>query len=355
MRIQQFRVRHAADHEYAAMNRLMNRIRMERLPDDPPMSLEEDIQRWRNVPDYVDVHAWGVWGDDESEFIAEGNVAFFLADHNRHMGEFGISVLPEFRRRGLATMVLALIAEAAQQEHRTLLITSTFEHVPAGQLFMERLGARMGLPMHINQLDLRDLDRNLMREWQDRAKDRAFGFELLVWTEGAPDEHVEAFVNLVEAMNLAPRGDLQVEDFHLTPEQLRQHEHQDRARGIWRWTMIARERGTGRFAGFTEVTGHPGRPALVSQGATAVLMDFQNKGLGRWLKAAMLAKVLAERPEARFVRTGNADSNAPMLKINHQLGFKPYQSQLWWQVELAQVQTYLASRTSQRGTPVPSP
>ena len=55
-----------------------------------------------------------------------------------------------------------------------------------------------------------------------------------------------------------------------------------------------------------------------------MLPKYRGHGLGKWLKAAMLEKVLAERPAVKFVRTGNADENVPMLKINHALGFKPY-------------------------------
>jgi hypothetical protein len=58
----------------------------------------------------------------------------------------------------------------------------------------------------------------------------------------------------------------------------------------------------------------------------------------------MLEKVLAERPSVHFVRTGNADSNAAMLKINREMGFKPHLSQAIWQVETEKVQAYLAER-----------
>ncbi|HEY3248436.1 MAG TPA: N-acetyltransferase, partial [bacterium] len=85
-------------------------------------------------------------------------------------------------------------------------------------------------------------------------------------------------------------------------------------------------------------------PEIVHQRGTGVLPQYQNLGLGRWLKAAMLEKILRERPQVRRVRTGNADSNAPMLKINRELGFRPYVSNSIWQVELPQVEAYLSSR-----------
>jgi hypothetical protein len=55
----------------------------------------------------------------------------------------------------------------------------------------------------------------------------------------------------------------------------------------------------------------------------------------------MLKKVLQERPQVRLIRTGNADSNAAMLKINQELGFKPYTADTLWQVELQKVLDYL--------------
>jgi Arc/MetJ-type ribon-helix-helix transcriptional regulator len=59
------------------------------------------------------------------------------------------------------------------------------------------------------------------------------------------------------------------------------------------------------------------------------------------LKAAMLDRMLKIHPEIKFVRTQNADTNAAMLRINNELGFKPYMSSILWQMEIDQVLDYL--------------
>jgi mycothiol synthase len=107
--------------------------------------------------------------------------------------------------------------------------------------------------------------------------------------------------------------------------------------GATRWTMYVREDATGTLAGYTQVYFRPSRPAVAQQGCTAVWPQYRNHGLGRWLKAAMLAKIRRDRPTVRYVRTDNADMNAPMLKINQELGFRPYCSETLWQVEIAAV------------------
>jgi GNAT superfamily N-acetyltransferase len=78
---------------------------------------------------------------------------------------------------------------------------------------------------------------------------------------------------------------------------------------------------------------------------TAVSREYQNRGLGRWLKAAMLQKLITERPNVKRVRTGNAHSNAPMLRINNELGFKPLRTEHMWQVEADTVGSYLQRRS----------
>ncbi len=143
--------------------------------------------------------------------------------------------------------------------------------------------------------------------------------------------------------NQQPHGELEIEDMHMTPEQLRQMEHNLFARSNQRWTFYLVDRLTGKFVGYTETVWNPNRPEVLRQDMTGIFPAYRNKGLGRWLKAAMLDKVLKELPQVKYIRTGNADSNAAMLRINTELGFKPYMADTLWQVDLQKVLDYLGS------------
>lgn len=319
-------------------------MRAESWPEDPPIGLEETLRNLRNIPPFIEPRLWAVRQKDGPEIVAMGQVWVARTEDNQHLADFGISVLPEMRRQGIARRLLARVVEAARALDRRLLLTGTDSKVPAGEAFMNRLGAHKGLTAHTNQLDLHDLDRDLLRDWQKRARERAAGFTLGLWDGPYPEEALAEVVAMKQAINRAPRGSLEVEDATWTPERLRQEDASMVQRKVERWTMFVREAATGEIAGYTELFWNPERPETLHQGDTAVFEKFQNRGLGRWLKAAMMEKALRERPQVKRVRTGNADSNAPMLKINTEMGFKPYKSWTVWQVELDRVDDYLAGR-----------
>ncbi|MEZ4659311.1 MAG: GNAT family protein [Caldilineaceae bacterium] len=127
----------------------------------------------------------------------------------------------------------------------------------------------------------------------------------------------------------------------MTPEIMRQIEASLAARDVERWVMFVRDPATGAYAGFTEVFWRPNVPDRMGQGDTGVVEAYRNRGIGRWLKAAMLKKIAEERPQVKYVRTGNAASNEPMLKINHELGFKLHKTFMVWQVERSKVEEFL--------------
>jgi GNAT superfamily N-acetyltransferase len=335
-----FDFKNATQQQYAALNKHSNQIRRERLPDDPPIPLDETIQGLKNIPDYIQLQPWIAFETGSERIVGLGLTQYSLED-NLHMAQFTISVQPAFRRQGLAKRFLEKILQVAQDQDRKILITDTNARIPAGEAFMLRLGAEKALEGHTNQLILADLDSVLIREWIDRAKERAVAFEIGTWEGKYPEADLEAIVELYDLLNQQPFGDLDIEDFTFSADHLRKMEASIFARGYQRWTLYVREKNSGKFAGYTEVLWNPNRPEIILQGITGVFPKYRNKGLGRWIKAEMLQKVCARRPQARYVRTENADINAPMMKINDELGFQPYIAEITWQIETEKVAAYL--------------
>ena len=336
-----FDVKGATQAEYAALNEHTNLLRKERLPDDPPMPLDEHIQYLHSLPPFVDLRLWAAWTPDQAGVVAMADVVLLRMEENHHLAQFEITVLPEYRRQGLGKQLLGLVADTARQDDRRLLLTNTTDRVPGGAAFMQRHGAQKGLETHLNQLRIDELDRGLVHDWLERGQASLTAFELGLWEGPYPDDKLQEVCELYDLTNQQPHGELEIEDMHLTPEQIRQAEANIFARGSQRWTFYLVERLSGRFAGYTETVWNPNRPEILSQDMTGVFPQYRNQGLGRLLKAAMLDKVLRDRPQVKYVRTGNADSNSAMLKINHQLGFKPYLANALWQVETHKVLEYL--------------
>ncbi len=338
--IEPFDFAHASEHEYQAIHRFANIIQAETLPDDPPTPLEEMVAEMQNMPDFISAFAWVAWNPEKTQIVGSANAGFMKTEENKHLAWCDLGVLPEHRRQGIGRRLLQAIAEVPRRENRRLLMTGTNARVPAGEAFLERLGGERAMESHTNQLILTELDRALLTEWMTLGD--AGRFTLETWEGPHPEDLLPAITALSEStMNTMPRDAMEMEDMHFTPEQMRQMDQQMLAGGTERWTLAVREADSGKFVGYTEVLWNSSRPQIVRQGGTGVFPEFRGYGLGKRLKSVMLDRVLRERPEARFVRTGNADSNGPMLRINHALGFRPYLSRTEWQVETEKVLSYL--------------
>ncbi len=92
---------------------------------------------------------------------------------------------------------------------------------------------------------------------------------------------------------------------------------------------------TGAVAALTEL--QVARPPRAYQDDTAVVPDHRGSGLGLWVKADMLRRLRAERPEFTEVITGNAASNAHMLRINDPARLPAVPGDAEWQGEVGEL------------------
>ena len=316
------------ESEQEAIARLWQLMGKELLPEEPARPLPSLLARLRAKPA-------NQWSARFRARDAQGDVVAWIGGgrslnepENAHLIWSDLQVHPDHRRRGLGTALLREFVQACEGQHPSIVFMGMGnDRVPAAEPFLRGVGATPGLPMKTNQLDLPAVDRTQIAEW---AKLDPVGYRLERIDGVVPDRLVPAYLAASNGMNDAPKGDLKMADWKLTVEQIRDREDWFKQVGIAWWLIVAIHEATGQGAGFTEVTYDPKQPWVIWQQGTAVIDGHRGHRLGLWMKAAMLDRILRERSDATVIRTGNANTNAQMLGINTQLGFKvAWQSTLW--------------------------
>lgn len=311
-----------------AVGRLARDAHAHANPGDPPLVPEQEaVAMTHHGPDQR-VEQFVVWDGDRALGWARMN---YDLKQNMHAAHAWIAVHPDARLRGLGTRLWWAVREVAGRESRRVIMSSTSSRSPAGEAFARHLGAEPALPMRESQLDLNALDADLLARWQSRPDGDPY--RLHVWRT-VPDGYLARVADMFMVMNTAPRGDLDMEDYTITPEMIRAWERMIEEQGEVRFLMATEDVHSGQLDAFTEVFWQPERAALVYQAGTAVRPMARGLGLGKWVKAAMLEHVQAQCPGARFVRTGNAHVNAAMLGINVALGFTEWGRHTEWQLKL---------------------
>lgn len=319
--IEPFDVASAPEAELRLRHELACAIHDEEEPEDDRIPYERWCAELAQTQPWRTTRRWTAWDESRTSLLGTGQLNLQHLETNRNLAWFHITVAPSARRQGVATRLLAELLPVAEAEGRTILGSNALEASP-GIRFLEALGADAKSTERKSRLLIADVDSDLMAEWCERAAERAADYELISWLSPCPEEHLGRFVPLTEVMNTAPRDDLEMEDWVADPERFRISEQQGIDLGWTTWTIVARHKLTGDFAGYTEVSFSPDHPDHGWQGATAVDPVHRDKGLGRWLKAAMVRNVMDEKPEITRIDTWNAFSNGPMLGINIAMGFQ---------------------------------
>ena len=311
----------------------------ELLPDDPPQPFQQRMVGWRHIPEHQDVRRWILREDGDIKGVA---VTYMDKYEDLNNGFARVHVRPDSRRRGFAKLLASPALDVLEEGDRKSLITD----VPEGSPIEPKLGA-LGMKKSFqdkrSRLVIADLDWDLMDSWIEKAAERASGYELLFLETPFPEEYLENWCAVMDVMNTAPKEDLEFDDATYTPEKWRDIEEKELAQGSRLVAYVAVDRATGQFVGLSEIIVQKHQPDLAWQGDTGVHPDHRNMGLGRWLKAAAIKKVMADHPDIERIDTGNAGSNEPMLNINVAMGYHPILLTNAWQGDLALVRERLGA------------
>ena len=341
-KIQQVELANVTDAELTEAAKIFQAMNHERVPEDPPTPIEGIKARLKATTP----NQWRgtfVARDAAGAMVGTGFVGWNTNEpENAHARWTEVNILPAHRGKGLGRAMYRRLVEACLEQGDDLVFFfQTSDRVPAGESFAKAIAATPGLPMKLNQLTISDVDRAKVKEW---ANLNPRGYRLERADNVVPKSLIKAYLDAANAMNDMPKGDLRFADAQYTEEQQRDRESWYKQSGTVSWLIVAIDEATGEGAGFTEITYDPRMSFLIWQQGTGVTAKHRGHRLGLWMKAVMLDRILSERPDAKYIRTGNANVNAQMLAINTQLGFKHAWSNTLWQLPLAEARTSFGLR-----------
>jgi mycothiol synthase len=239
-----------------------------------------------------------------------------------------VRVHPEVRRQGVATEVFPFMLASARSAGRTRILTAPIREGGGGVPWVTRLGFEQVQANVVQQLDLTTADPAL---WDVPT---APGYRLVEWIAAAPEDLIASYARARGAISDAPSGTTTWDDPQWTPERVRVEEAGLLAENTESRVVVAVHEATGEVAGVSELYVLLRDPGHLWQGDTAVLAAHRGHGLGRSIKAAMLRRLLADRPDAKLVTTQTATTNVYMANVNHQIGFRTAYTQIYAEADV---------------------
>lgn len=324
----------ASREEWARYHAFRRIVQAEWRPDEPlaPDDVEELRQKRRDPLQRY--HSYQVLDGDE--MVAELGAEAPTPESpefatNRHILWAEGYVLKAHRRRGIGRALAPLALELMDAHGQTVL--STMAEDDAGHTFLRSRGAEPRMTERWSRCDLRRVDWGMVARWVRDGEAASGGARLDFFPDWVPDEQLEEYCAARnELLNTMPFEGLDHGDIVVTPGSMRLERDRMRSTGSVNPTCVVRD-VDGAIVGMTDTVKHRYEPAIVRQEFTGVHPRARGRGLGRWLKAAMLLHIRQAYPDTLWVSTENAGSNAPMLSINNALGFRLHRTVTFYQVE----------------------
>lgn len=323
-----------AGRDYWTRHHEFRRVRQkESRPDDPlrPDGVEEANLRRENpfqVEDHYEIfHDGATLSTLDGHAVRPGTPEY---ESNKHLYWADLYVRPDRRRQGIGSSWLPLILDAMERRGSTVLGIGTEES--SGHAFLRWLGADARFTGAENRLDLSKVDWDMVERWAAEGPRRSPQTRLETYDGSLPESMWGDFApQLTALLNTIPFEDLDHGEILVTREHMREFYARLALSQETEHTVLTRE-PDGVISGMTDCRWAPYRPTIVHQGFTGVRPDSRGRGIGKWIKAAMLLHLRDLYLDARWVSTENAGSNAPMLAINKKLGFRQYRAGTEYQI-----------------------
>ena len=277
--------------------------------------------------------------------MAYGSTISEPSDENQ-VGYVEILVKPEYRRRGVASALLAEIVPRLQDLGQNSIMADVCSSVAheAAAGFCQRYGLTARMEERCSRALVADIDTQLMNDWIAAAVTSAPGYRIEQFEGPCPAHLAEWWCAAVAGMEDMPLDDLDWNPFTRSVEEQREGDEIRHAAGIRMYRSLAVS-ADGEAAGMSAIHLHVDRPEVAQQDDTAVLEAHRGRRIGRWLKAANYQFTRSAQPEIAVIETYNAQSNPWMLDINVAMGFRPHHIYTGYQGSIETMASVLAGRS----------
>jgi hypothetical protein len=244
---------------------------------------------------------------------------------NLHLAHLWAWVPPRFGRRGHGAALVEVAEQHLRELGRRTAVTQTWIGDGSGgyRAFAERFGYSLA-QTQVERRQRLPMDEATLARLETEAARHSEGYSLRTVVGPIPDDLVPGFLTLYNLMNVEmPTGDIELEEGRRTPEVQAMQEDELREAGRTRLTVLAYAPDGQAVAYSNVVTGAPDSDDPgIDQWATIVRPDHRGHRLGLAVKCALTRAIQENFPEAEYVRTQNAETNAPMVAINEAMGFE---------------------------------
>ena len=335
----------AADREFWVRYHVFRRVRQkDQRPDDPLKGDSEEEALMKRADPFTAHERFEVARDGVMLGSLEGSTVTRRSpeyETNKHLYDADLYVVPAQRRHGIGTSFLPVVVE--QMSHHGCTTVSFWSKDESGHEFMKWVGAETKMTSIESRLELSGVDWPMLERWVEEGKARSPQTKLEIYDGPIPEAmRADYAPQLSSIVNTIPFENLDHGEIVITPEMMREWYARLEVTRTELYTVITRE-PDGVISGITDTHWAPYHSTIVYQQFTGVRPDSRGRGLGKWIKAAMLLHLRRLHPEAEWVSTDNAGSNAPMLRINRAMGFRAYRNFTIYQMTRDKLEQRLAS------------
>jgi len=250
-------------------------------------------------------------------------------------------VLRPHRRRGVASTLLRALLALMEMHCKSVATIKT--HLPDGHAFLQAIGAVEKHRSVENRMPLAGLDWQMLARWRADGFAPAHGLRAEVHAGRVPFERLAALMAPLSALlNDAPTTNLERPPLRYDLEDFPPWYADMDRRGGEHFLVLLLDGD--EVVAVCDASWNQRFPDRLQQRLTAVARQWRGKGLAKGVKAAMLQLVRERHPEVTLAVTHNAEVNAPMLTINHRLGFAAHKHDGLYQIDTQSLRTFLEAR-----------